>query len=84
MTLLNGMIISNRFKEFVVEFIRIYNADAEEKTMWEFYLHRVYDISFNDFMSKVKHKQTATAGEDREKIIKAIADSQKILAEFKP
>lgn len=49
MELVGGMIRTKRFLEFVQELIQTHNEDIREKTLWEFYLHRVFDESYQDF-----------------------------------
>lgn len=79
MILLDGMIRARRFKDFCLEFIQIRNQETEEKTLWEYYLHRVYDQSFNEFKDSLKvEEQSAT----QETIKTTIADSRQMLNEF--
>lgn len=52
------MISSKRLSEFVHEVLRIRNEETEEKTMWEFWLHKVHEKSFADFVKQMK-TQTA-------------------------
>lgn len=58
MMLLDQMLQVGQFNEFIIEFIRIRNEERDEQTAWEFYLHRVFDKSFNEFMA-----ETATTPE---------------------
>lgn len=52
MVILNQMIRTGRFAEFVQEFIRIKNEELSVQTRWEFWLHRVFDMSFEDYLAK--------------------------------
>lgn len=54
MPLLDTMIRAGRFSEFTQEIIRIKNDENEEKTLWEFWLHRVYDMTFEEFLNSVQ------------------------------
>lgn len=61
----------------------MHNDETEEKTMWEFWLHKVHDASFADFVKRMK---TQTAEPETipdaqlEQITKA---SMEILNDFK-
>lgn len=76
------MITSKRLTEFVHEFLRIRNDELEEKAMWEFWLHRVQDMSFNDFVKKAKTAATEPETLEDERIESIIAESQNILNGF--
>lgn len=53
---LDSVICTERFAEFVDEFLTITNAEREEKSTWEFYLHKTFgfDGSYNDFVEQIK------------------------------
>ena len=73
---LDGMIKTGRFSEFVIEFMNL----NSEKTMWEYYLHKVYDKSYEDFKRSLLPVQKPTA-----KDIKTTVNSSKsILGGFIP
>lgn len=52
------MIRRGRFKEFVESLIRKQNEEADEKTMWELYLHKVYNKSFDEFRNELKQNSS--------------------------
>lgn len=54
MTLLQQMLEVRQFSEFMSEIIRIRNDELNEKSAWEFYIHRVFDKSFKEFMDEIK------------------------------
>lgn len=76
------MIATKRLTEFVYEILRIRNDENEEKAMWEFWLHRVHDMSFNDFVKKAKTAAAEPETLEDEKIESIIAESQNILQGF--
>jgi hypothetical protein len=82
MALLDRMIATKRLTNFIHEFLRIRNDELEEKSMWEFWLHRVHDMSFNDFVKKAKTVAAEPETLEDEKIESIIADSQNILQGF--
>ena len=53
MVLLDGMIRTRRLTEFIQETMKIRNEELIDKTRWEFWLHKVFDMSFDDYMSRV-------------------------------
>lgn len=62
MIILDKMIMTGRFAEFVCEFVRIRNEEIESQTRWEFWLHRVFDMTYQEFISRING--TEAAGED--------------------
>lgn len=52
MVILDKMIQSRRLSEFVREFITIRNDELVEKTQWEYWLHRVFDLSFGEYLER--------------------------------
>lgn len=53
MQLLGQMVKGQRLTEFVNEFIKIRNEDLEGQTQWEFWLHKVFDMTYQEFLSKI-------------------------------
>ena len=51
---LNGIIQTGRLPEFVDEFMQITQTEKEDQVNWEFFLHKVFEGSFNDFLEKQK------------------------------
>ena len=74
------MLATGRFAEFVHEFVRLENEKEEEKTIWEFYLHRVYDKSFVEFKQSL-HPNAKPTKKDLETTVN---ESKSILAGFAP
>lgn len=53
------MISTARFSEFVKEVIKTHNEEQEDKTIWEFWLHKVYDKSLGEFKESLKEATKA-------------------------
>lgn len=51
---LNGIIQTGRLLEFVDEILQITASEKEDQANWEFFLHKVFEGSFNDFMEEQK------------------------------
>ena len=80
MILLEEMVRAGRLHEFVNEIVHIRNEELEEETLWDIWLHRIFDKSFAEFKDALNRKETAAPTPEE---IKSIAiDSQKILAGF--
>ena len=80
---MDGMIETGRFSEFVDEFIKTYNKEKEEKLDWEYFLHKVYDMTFKEFKDHIK-VNSETQNMTVRTIETTINDSLKILGNFKP
>jgi hypothetical protein len=73
---IQGMIDTGRFEEFVTNFVLTLNKEKSDKTEWEFFLHKVFDKSYNEWQEEVrtinKNQQISTV--DVETIIKHTND----------
>ena len=83
MVLLNQMIRTRRFEEFVLELVHIHNEEMEDKTLWDIWLHRIFDKGFDEFKKSLGGRNEKAAPTQEE--VKSIAmDSKSILAGFVP
>ncbi len=71
------MLSNGTFSEFVGT---VWELEAEKKN-WEFFLHKVYGVSYGDFL---KSLETANSSEPIEPIETTVKNSAKILREFIP
>lgn len=74
------MIRTSRLCEFVDEVITMHNEEHKEKTMWDVWLHRVFDKSFNDFVNSLEGSGAAPNNEQTAAIV---SESQSMLNNFK-
>jgi hypothetical protein len=51
---LNGVIQTGRLDEFVDEFGEIVAKEEEERRNWEFFLHKVFEGSYSDFVAEIE------------------------------
>lgn len=73
------MVETGQLVEFIDELVKIRYEERQEKTMWEYYLHRIYDMSFEEFMQQIKEPEAPeTMGKDR--MVEIVKDSLDILA----
>lgn len=80
---MDGMISTGRFSEFVSEFIKTINEEQEQDINWQYFLHKVWEGSYSDFVDDMKNNRenqnmTETAKES------AVQHSMKILNNFNP
>ena len=80
---MDGMIQTGRFFFFVRSFCKEIHKEEEEKTLWEFYIHRVFEGSFNDFRAGIENdkKNRSMSEQAMETTIK---HSMNILKNFSP
>ena len=69
--LLNGMISAGRFDEYIHELLKIHNEEQEDKTVWELWLHKVHDKSYNAFRETIGmiNNQAAPTKEDTAEVL---------------
>lgn len=78
-SLLNGYIQTSRFCEFIQEFIKQKTQDDR----WEYYLHKVWGQSFDEFCETLQTSQEQRAMSDAE-IETTVKESMNILGNFNP
>lgn len=61
MILLNQMIKGKRFSEYINEFVLMTNEELQDQTKWEYWLHRVFDLSYADFLAKTEENTSEVA-----------------------
>ena len=86
MQLLDGMLRMGRFAEYCREMIRMANDDMREQAVWDMWLHKCFDKTYDQFRSDVTGN-TNEAIQDapkKEEIEAAVAQSFDMLASFNP
>ncbi len=82
MQLVNQMIRTRRLEEFVKQLVEYHNEEMEDKSLWEIWLHKVFDKSFAEFRQAVTGETTAAPTQEETKSI--VKDSYDILNGFVP
>ena len=82
MQLVSQMIRTRRLEEFVMQLVEMHNDEMEDKSLWEIWLHKIFDKSFADFRSEVTGEKKAAP--TPEEIKSTVQDSMNILAGFVP
>ena len=80
---LNGMIQTGRLVEFVDYFIETTNHENDEKIMWDMYLHKVFDKTFDEFKASIKTNKELQEMSART-IETTVQNSMDILKGFSP
>ena len=79
----DGMIQTGRFHDFVVDFIKTINQEEEDKLDWEFFLHKVWEGTFQEFKDDIKTNKQNQSMSART-IETTVQDSMNILKNFTP
>lgn len=82
MVLLDKMIQGQRFCEFVFEFVNIHNSELEDQTKWEFWLHKVFDQTFKEFLEGTFNTERQTTRPSNEDLETTVKESMEILNGF--
>ena len=81
LTLLEQMLSCNRLAEFIDSAIGFRYEEIQEKTQWEYYLHRVYDMSFESFVKQYEPIEPVKV--DMEQVETTVKASMDILDSLK-
>lgn len=83
MTLLQQYVEIGSLDRFITEAIGIINDELQEKTQWEFYLHKVYEKSFAEFLREIEGSDGDQAGTaDMDEIETTVKRSLQVLDLF--
>lgn len=81
--LLNGYILTNSFAEFIEYFITNEQIERNDKLEWEYYLHRVFDKSFNEWKEETRNRENnLQMTQEQQKT--TVLNSMEILKGFDP
>ena len=82
MVILDKMIHAGRMTEFVQEILRLHNRELMDEARWDYWLHRVFDMSFEDYLAQIDG--TAEEVPSDESVKTTIKDSMGIINGFCP
>lgn len=80
---LDNMLQINKFDEFVDEFYETVFNEKKEKYNWEFFLHRIIDKSYEEFLEQINVEQD-NKNMSVTNIETTVQESKNILANFNP
>lgn len=66
-----------------MELVQLHNEEMEDKTLWEIWLHRIFDKTFADFKASLG-MENETAAPTQEEITSTVQESFNLLAGFVP
>ena len=84
MVILDKMILSCRFTEFVNELLKIRNEELIDKTRWEYWLHKIFDMDFSEYLSMLNGETTQDEIPQDEILEAMVRDSMGIINGFCP
>lgn len=80
---MDGMIQTGQFCDFVGNFVKTTNDEKKETLQWEFFLHKVWEGTFNDF-KKENETIEQNASMSDQAMETTIKESMNILKNFNP
>lgn len=84
MVIIDKMILTGRFTEFVQELMKIRNQEVEEQTRWDFWLHRVFDMSFADYLKKIGGTEETEETIPEEQLVEIVRGTMESFKDFCP
>ena len=72
--LLDNLILTNSLSNFINDFYTFIHDDIEDKAQWEYFLHRVFDMSFEDYLEKIKKSNEKSEDVDLNATVKKSFD----------
>ena len=51
--LLDTFLLTNSLSDFIDDMFKLINEERKEKTQWEFFLHKVYDKTWKEFIDEI-------------------------------
>ena len=84
MVILDKMILSRRLTEFVCEILKIRDEELIDKARWEVWLHKIFDMEFSEYLSKLDGR-ASTEEIPRDEVLEAtVRESWGIINDFCP
>jgi hypothetical protein len=82
--ILDDFIRLHQLHEFTIEILQTIADEKIHDARWQFYLHKVFDMSFEDYVSRCKQQQGQEESMSYETIGNVINESKKMLEGFLP
>ena len=84
MVILDKMILTRRFTEFVRELLKIKNEEMIDQARWDVWLHKIFDMEFSEYLSKLDNG-ASTEEVPKDEILEAtVKESWGIINDFCP
>ena len=78
--LLDQLILTNSLSGYIDDLFTIISEEKQEQTMWEFFLHKVYDKTWKEFCEETKFSNDTQDVDLGETVLK----SKTMLSNFTP
>lgn len=78
--LLDTLLLTNSLSEFIDDFLKFIGEEIKEQSQWEFFLHKVYDKSWKEFIDEIEMSNNDSKIDVGATIVK----SKNILNNFTP
>lgn len=78
--LLDQLILTNSLSGYIDDLFTIISEEKQEQTMWEFFLHKVYDKTWKEFCEETKISNNTKDVDLGETVLK----SKTMLSNFTP
>lgn len=83
MELLDGMLDAGNLCGFVGNVIEFYNEDNKEKSMWEYWLHKDWKHTWQEFLQESRNGNTQAAPTQAE-TLEIVEESMRMMQSFTP
>ena len=82
--ILDEFIRIHQLYDFVADILKTIVDEMIHDSRWQFYLHKVYDMTFEEFLRRCEKPQHEKQDMSHEQIGNIILDSRKMLEGFMP
>lgn len=82
--ILDDFIRLQQLFEFTTTILQMVYDEKVHEARWQYYLHKVYDMSFEDYVQYCENKQPAEQPMTHKEISETIEESRKMLEGFVP
>lgn len=82
--MLDEFIRLHQLHDFVIEILKTIADEKVHEARWQFYLHKVYDITFDEYVRRCELSQKEEEYMTHEEIGNVINESKKMLEGFVP
>ena len=82
--ILDEFIKLHQLHEFALEIMKTIADEKVQDARWQFYLHKVFDMSFDEYIRKCEQAQPKEQGMTHKEIGTVINESKKMLEGFVP
>lgn len=84
LVLLDRMIATRRLNEFVKEFVKIHNEDADDRAAWDVWLHKIIDMDFPEYLSRLNNIKAQEELPSQDVLEATVKESWGIINSFCP